>query len=801
MSPPPPATFTHVQASTQPPAKKRADAERARDRDAEMRRAELARREEEQMEGGWSGTRASLTAEQRYKALLLINAHPASQRRAQRAALHLDGYYSYIYQGLENPPKLNLLAVLRWKHKTEAQKQAREKWVREHADSGHLASPLLWPGGRSGPNSPASEAMRSLSPRLLGSPHPLPPRSVASATSKPEQRAGRDWQYTLDDIQGYNESGGRVDFWIPPNLAPEPVERERAQSLSLQSEAQLSVPSEVAESTAGKDKDTSLIATRLASPSTPSLTHGADIVDDGSAAGDVSRRPSLEAGPGTMGHRRRLPRHRSHQSTSGIPQPSRPIQTLRALGTGVKRNLAMAMNSGPVMTDNEDERRGANAPGWTPNDSPNSPHHQVSAHSLRDNRGILGLRRSHERHDKGDWVVTSDDEPHHMRRLKLPRRAPRGFDRASRRVVTANEGMGPSMSRDEQLHNLGEALARESAPVAKATRAELELHEEEERRVFESQVYAVHQKCVSIADITNLRQLLDAQKQLVQVEKAGADMENALTHFLSQLDGVSGVFRTGADVEVRFEGLENLSRPERRASDDETADQLSPLAVESDAYFSDRNKWGSPLSPRPRPMRRQSSTALSSALPPFAYGMQAWPKRSTLDPILGVMVNPFRRVELSCQKAEATVRDMEEERASATRKIQEMVATVAGYIAQKNAVLSWAKLANDKIVEAKRQRGAKSQQVRGGLLDSVLVLPGFDTVSDILVRVFLGVLSYGLRFHRTGRKALGRGYLAWSLVISFIVMCVAFYYAGGNSELPDAPDLPQATILPITATA
>jgi hypothetical protein len=144
---------------------------------------------------------------------------------------------------------------------------------------------------------------------------------------------------------------------------------------------------------------------------------------------------------------------------------------------------------------------------------------------------------------------------------------------------------------------------------------------------------------------------------------------------------------------------------------------------------------------------------------------------------------------------------MEEERASATRKIQEMVATVAGYIAQKNAVLSWAKLANDKIVEAKRQRGAKSQQVRGGLLDSVLVLPGFDTVSDILVRVFLGVLSYGLRFHRTGRKALGRGYLAWSLVISFIVMCVAFYYAGGNSELPDAPDLPQATILPITATA
>lgn len=730
--------------------------------------------------------------------MLLVNAHPASQRRAQHAAVHFDGYYSLLYQGLENPPKLNLLAVLRWKHKTEVQKQAREKWKREHVDSSHLASPLLWPGGRSGPASPSSEAMRSLSPRLFGSPHPLPPRSVASATSKPEQRAGRDWQYTLDDIQGYNGSGGRVDFFIPPNVPPpEPVARERAQSLSIQSEAQLSLPS--TESAVGGEKEASIVAARLGSPSTPSLTHTQELVDDAAASvtGDLSRRPSLEPGPATMGNRRRIPRHRSHQSTSGIPQPSRPIQTLRALGTGVKRNLAMAMYSGPVMTDNEDERRNGSVPPWTANGSPNSPHQQISAHSLRDNRGLLGLRRPHERHDKGEWAITSDDEPHHMRRL-LPRRAPRGFDRAARRAVTASDDVGPSISRTEQLRNLEQALARENPLAPNAKQTELEL-QAEERREIENEVYAAHQKYVPTADTADHRQLWDAQQQLAQFERAETDMDGAIVHFLTQLDDVRGVFHTAADVEVRFEGLEALNRPAQRASDDETADQLSPLAVESDINFSDRNKWVPPSSPRPRPMRRQSSSIPSQALPSFAYGLQAWPKRSTLDPTEGVQVNPFRRVELSCQKAEATMRDMEEQRASATRQIQEMVATVSGFIAQKDAVLNWVKGANTKIVELKRLRGAKSQQVRGTLLESVLVLPGFDTVSDLLVRVFLGALSYFLRLQRLSTWARGRGYLAWALLFALIAMLIVFYLAG-SGEIP-MPAMPSVTILPVSSSA
>ncbi|CAK9784531.1 hypothetical protein CC85DRAFT_326046 [Cutaneotrichosporon oleaginosum] len=740
MSPPPPATLTHVR-SAPPLAKKRTEAsDRTRDRDAEMRRAELARREEEQME------------EQRYKALLLINAHPASQRRAQRAALHLDGYYSFIYQGLENPPKLNLLAVLRWKRKTEIQKQAREKWVKEHVDSTHLASPGLWSGGLSGsPSSPASDAIRALSPRLFGSPSPLPPRSVASATSKPEHRAGRDWQYTLDDIQGYTDTGGRVDFFIPPNVAPEPVERERAQSLSLQSEAQLSVPSEVAESATGAEKELSPSTARLVSPSTPSLTR-AEVVDDGSTAGDLSRRPSLEPNPPPL--RPFKSRHRSHQSTSGLA-----LGPFRALG----RNFANVMNPVPVLTDNEDERRGANLP-WASNDSPNSPQHQVSAHSLRDTRGLLGLRRTHEQ------VVTSDDEPPHRRRLL---RSGKGFDRGSRRVVTANDhtSRDDHLRSHEQERTTDQALTRNQAPVPTDTRADLELAASIMRQV-EDEIFAAHQQS-----------LLNAQRQLKQVEKSESDMRNAISHFVSQLDEVRGVFHTAADVDIKFEGLEALSRPELRASDDETADQLSPLAFESDVNFSDRNGRGGP---RPRPIRRPPAATALQALPSFAFGLQAWPKRSTLDPTLGVTVNPFRRVELTCQKAEATVREMEEQRASTTRKIQEMVVTVNGFTQQTKAVLTWVKDANNKIHDAKQKRAALSQQVRGGLIETVLILPGFDTVSDFLVRVFLGVLSYLLRLHRLTTWARGRSYIAWALLFAFVAMLV-FFYLAGSDDLPVPP--------------
>lgn len=430
--------------------------------------------------------------------MMQIHAHPASQRRAQRAALHLDGYYSFIYQGLDNPPKFNPLAVLRWVRRTDEQKEARAKWASEHVvDATRLTSPLPWLGARSSLSSPVPDGLRSLgSPTHLGS--PLPARSVASVASK-EARIAPGWHYSLDDVQGYNESGGRVDFFIPPVLPPKPLESpepaERAHSISVQSDAHMSLPS--IEFGQDRDKDALAVATRITSPSTPSLLRSLENGDEGTGSGGgVSRRESIDTGHRPIPHR--VHKHRSHQSTSGVPQPSKPMQTLRALSTGVRRNLAMAVHS--PATDNEGERRVGSAVPWhhpsSINGSPHSPLHHTSIHSLRDNRGLLGLRRAQAPHD---GMGTSDEEHHHIRRL-LSRGRGVAFDRLSRRVPGPAEHGGRRFSRADELRNLEQALARErtlrEAQAKKAKRTELELQAEERLREMEDEIYAEREKCV-----------------------------------------------------------------------------------------------------------------------------------------------------------------------------------------------------------------------------------------------------------------------------------------------------------------
>lgn len=255
-------------------------------------------------------------------------------------------------------------------------------------------------------------------------------------------------------------------------------------------------------------------------------------------------------------------------------------------------------------------------------------------------------------------------------------------------------------------------------------------------------------------------------------------MDSAISHYLSQLDEVRSVFRTAADVDVKFENLEALSRPARRDADDEEADHLGPLLAESDVNFSDRNKWASPRSPRPRPQLRQQP----SNLPSFAYGLQSWPKRSTVDPSLGVALDPFRRVELSCDKARSTVKEMDEQRAAATRQMQEMVTGVNQLIAQKDNVRAWAKAANERIVALKATKANKATKVRGGLFSSMWHGPGIDMATDLFVRACLAVFSYGIRVGRVVSWVRGRGWLAWALLGAVLSMLVFFYLAGNASD-------------------
>lgn len=737
--------------------------------------------------------------------MMQINAHPASQRRALRAATHIDAYYSLLYQGLENPPKLNPLAIIRWVRRMDEQKEARAKWAREHAeqtDRARLTSPLPWQGMRSSVSSPGSEGLRPLaSPRLPGGGVP-PPRSVASAASK-EVCIAPGWHYTLDDIQAYNECGGRIDFFIPPVLdepepeasePAEPAERPLSAAMSERSDANMSQPSIVL--SAGRERELAMAVPRITSPSTPSLGQSGENGEDGSlSAGGISRTTSIDNGQRPI-RQNRVPRHRSYQSTSGIPQP-RPLQTLRALGTGVRRNLAAAVHS--PGTDYDDERRGstgalpwstmpsaADSPHgqtphsrstlpWNPLSSANdatTPQHHVSAHSLRD-RGLLGLR------SRGDGVATSDeDHPHHLRRL-LVKRPAAAFDRLSRRVIPGDhDGRAGTVSRAAELRNLEQALARErtlreaQAKKAKRTeqRTELELQAEERLREVEDEVYAEREN-----------RLHEAQQRLERAEAEGEQMDAAISHFLIQLDQVRSVFRTAADVDVKFENLDALGRPERRDTDDEEADDLGPLR--DGGEYSDRSKW---VAPRGKP-RRQTPLSTSPNLPSFAHGLSAWPKRSTLDPTLGVALDPFRCVELSCEKARATVRDMDDKRAAATRQMQDMVGGVNALIAQKDAVRAWAKAANERIVALKATKANKAGKVHGGLFATLWQGPGIDIATDMFVRACLSVFSYGIRVGRVISWVRGRGWLAWAMLGGVLSMLVVFYLFGAEGMGEPAP--------------
>lgn len=277
-------------------------------------------------------------------------------------------------------------------------------------------------------------------------------------------------------------------------------------------------------------------------------------------------------------------------------------------------------------------------------------------------------------------------------------------------------------------------------------------------------------------------------------------MDSAITHYLGQLDQVRSVFRTAADVEVKFENLDELSHPEKRDTDDEEADRLGPLLAESDVNFSDRNKRPNARSSRaPRQTPRQASNISSPTLPSFAYGLQAWPKRSTVDPTLGIPLDPFRRAELSCEKARATVRDMDEQRAAATRQMQEMVTGVNQLIMQKDNVRAWAKGANERIVGLKATKANKATKIRGGLFASMWNGPGIDIVTDMFVRSCLAVFSYGIRVGRVVSWVRGRGWLAWALLGGVLSMLV-FFYLAGSGEMPALPTVVSAGASPL-ATA
>ena len=162
--------------------------------------------------------------ERRFRALTQIAAHPDAERNAYRTSSHLRAFYNHVYEGIDNPPKMNPLAVLRWRMRTDEQAEAKAKWESQSKLS--PAKPTAaWSGAMH--SSPASMASglggSSESGRAGGS---LGFSRPPGASPRKSQRAGlgastasKGWRYTVEDVGAYKACDGVVNYFIPPRSA------------------------------------------------------------------------------------------------------------------------------------------------------------------------------------------------------------------------------------------------------------------------------------------------------------------------------------------------------------------------------------------------------------------------------------------------------------------------------------------------------------------------------------------------------------------------------------------------------
>lgn len=212
-----------------------------------------------------------LTTERRYRAMMQIHAHPYSQRRAQRCAVHFDAYYSLVYQGIEQPPKVNSLAVIRWVKRTEEQRDAMKKWEESQREgSDHLqrhVSPSSFPMGFQS-NSSVGYGDSS---RFLTSPNPLRSSLSRSRSTTDLPPICPGWHYSIENIQVYRACNGKVDFFIPPTPQIEEAESAFSGDAETPYTAEEHVPLSVTSSNVDYKANGISAHAAIASPSLPSL--------------------------------------------------------------------------------------------------------------------------------------------------------------------------------------------------------------------------------------------------------------------------------------------------------------------------------------------------------------------------------------------------------------------------------------------------------------------------------------------------------------------------------------------------
>lgn len=693
---------------------------------------------------------ANIFAERRYKALMQIHAHPAAGKRAQKVSTHLDAYYSLIYDGINNPPKMNPLAVLRWKKRTKEQKDARAKWEADNLKPPSVGGTSVSPSrpGHTSRNSLSSSYNRALSPR------------PSNGIVEQEAQVAPGWYYSLNDVVAYNDCGGRVDFFIPP--AP-PVEEPKQDG--GRGSANLSTSVKSSQSHEGRSRpsfgsdergrDLPPVSTSISDQLPPSSGSLILVPDNYMSQEDLTQpsTPNRSRGGSVDNSAQQHQRHRHVQSMSGAPQPS-TLQALRALPKQLGSSALVKLSSA-LEPDDFGSRRFA----------PESP-----AHSSRGHNRSQSLAHSHTRGGTRDRIRnkignirsgehnnttgTSEDEHHHFRKL---------IARGQRRVEEWTQRPNSTEDGDriyQEQRDLEETLKRERESRDRQMKRRptiVELQAQERLEELDRKIY-----------MEKIEGLKKAKHRLSELDDSQEQLDTSLSHYLAQLGQVRSMFMSAADIDVVFNNLPSLPRMSLidDEDEDETADELYPLRSDSETGY---------RSFRPR---RQGSLPPHN-LPVFAMGMQAaWPKRSVVDPVLCVPVDPIRRLELSCDKAREVEHEMKLSRQQATESLQQMVNTVNQLIRQKDIIRGWVRNQLDAIQALKDEKANVQLKIKGGIKPRLWTWRFQDVAIDTSARTVMSFLSYLIRTYNLGRRVFSAGWMGWSLIVAVIAMVGFFYYVG-----------------------
>ncbi|WVW86993.1 hypothetical protein I302_109049 [Kwoniella bestiolae CBS 10118] len=575
------------------------------ERDVERRRLEQERRDEE------------LAQERRFRALTQVAAHPSAERLAYTEGARLRAFYSHVYEGVDDPPKLNPLAVIRWRIKTEEQTEARLRWEQEQQHD-YQHSNKSDTSGFTNHASPHSLTRANhfggnmhTSPMSVGSSSRYGPRkSVESNRSvslgslrKSTEKKGHDdkrryekgWGYSVDDIVNYKTAKGQVNYFIPPRRSHPDVEvltedEDRAFSPQPDTSGHNGRPGSRKDdqsSIADSSKKSHRHRMGVKTASNASLMDVEGIIGDDNVP--LTRSNSIE----TNGHlgvpsKHRLT-HRTHQSLSAVG-PTSLTHALKQPFEKLSNVAKKQRNHGPSRDEGETQHiedtkprtynhnRSDSAPsphvmGDTYNHHHHHHHHTPMSNkpsrttvnsSLGRTRDNNGLFRRHGTPGGAAGEFTdeeySKDKEFHLRKLFLKgQRVLSSFDDHTYKLYRRSEASLATNSNGKvkQDEREQELLALEAALLRESAFRERQA-EVDRRTQLEIEARERIRKLEGEIYAERVGHLDAARQKLENVNANISSVDDAIRQYLFQIDFVRDEASIAANIELDWSGIDPL---------------------------------------------------------------------------------------------------------------------------------------------------------------------------------------------------------------------------------------------------